>query len=260
MRTALLAALAIALSAPAGAQSRGGRSHQSAHQSADATAEVFHPSIGLPLPPIGLPLPPIGLPPAQMTTPPRDVTSPPRVPQPSSRRRGRTAGAVFLYWPEFGWPASYLPGTAMPSPPSPPPAPAPQDVIGRLRLELQSGIDPQIYVDDYFVGLLSDAGGSELSLEAGTHVVELREQGYETLHLDVQIAPDRVATYRGELKSLSFAPQMSQPAAPAPPPPPATTIYVIPGCYVGNVPPRDASLPEGCDPASAVEFPPARSR
>jgi len=25
------------------------------------------------------------------------------------------------------------------------------------------------------------------------------------------------------------------------------TFYVIPGCYLGNLPPRDGSVPPGCD-------------
>jgi hypothetical protein len=44
---------------------------------------------------------------------------------------------------------------------------------------------------------------------------------------------------------------IAQPALPAPAP---TTIYVVPGCYVGNVPPREVALPAGCDARNAVEF------
>ena len=29
-------------------------------------------------------------------------------------------------------------------------------------------------------------------------------------------------------------------------------FYVIPGCYMGNVPPEDTGLPEGCDPRRAI--------
>ena len=33
------------------------------------------------------------------------------------------------------------------------------------------------------------------------------------------------------------------PAEPLVPPPPPQPVYFIPGCYLGNVPPRDARLP-----------------
>jgi hypothetical protein len=123
-----------------------------------------------------------------------------------------------------------------------------------LHLELQSGVDPQIYVDGYFVGLLSDATGGDLILDAGPHTIELREVGYETLREQLRVPLDGVITYRAELKPL-VRQQSSVVSTPLPPPQPST-IYVIPGCYVGNVPPREAALPAGCDPRDAVEFPP----
>jgi len=47
------------------------------------------------------------------------------------------------------------------------------------------------------------------------------------------------------------------PAAPAPvptpaSPPPPSTVYIIPGCYAGNVPPANVVLRAGCDAANAV--------
>src|SRR5436190_9825485 len=104
MRTALLAALVVALSAPAGAQSRGARSHQSVR----ATDEVFRPSIGLPLPQIGLPLPPIGLPLPSVGLPsrtPERVGRPERferLVRPGDRfdRRGNR-GSVILFGPVY---------------------------------------------------------------------------------------------------------------------------------------------------------------
>jgi len=259
MRTALLAALVISLSASAGAQSRGARSHQSGR----ATDEVFRPSIGLPLPQIGLPLPPIGLPLPSMGLPPRtperfersERSERPVRPGDRFDRRGNR-GSVILFGPVYGWPYpyEYLPGTPEPSPPTPPPAP--QAAIGRLRLDLPLDVNPQVYVDGYYAGLLSDANGAELTLDAGPHTIELHQDGYETLREDVRIPFGNVITYRAELKRLLPA----QPAAvmpPAPPPAPAT-IYMIPRCYVGNIPPSQALLPAGCDARDAVEFPPAR--
>src|SRR5947207_13211672 len=245
MRTALAAALVIALCAPAGAQSRGGRSHQSDH----STDEVFRPSIGLPLPQIGLPLPSIGLPLPPMGLPPRAserIERSERFERPERFERSRRGAAVVFFGPTFGWPYPYLPGTPAPSYPSPAPPAPPQLTAGALHLELQSGVDPQIYVDGYFVGLLSDANGGDLILDAGAHTIELREQGYETLREQLRVPLDGVITYRAELKPL-VRQQSSVISTPLPPPQPST-IYVIPGCYVGNVPPRDAVLPAGCDP------------
>src|SRR5262245_58732494 len=194
MRIEVIAVLLLGLAAAADAQSR-----------RDDSSEVPQPSIGLPLPHIGLPLPSIGLPLPPMGMPPQQPKptildtvreqAPPRVHDRASRRAG---GAVFLFVPAYQWP--YLPGTAAPSLPTPqsggsegPPLrePAP----GRLRIELQALVDPQIYVDGYFVGSVSDFNG-EVTVEVGHHTIELRQDGYETLHIDMQVPGDRVVTYR----------------------------------------------------------------
>lgn len=50
-----------------------------------------------------------------------------------------------------------------------------------------------------------------------------------------------------------------QPAAPEPPPfvPSGDrTLYVIPGCYVGNVPPKDVKLPANCDLSKVTTYVP----
>jgi hypothetical protein len=260
MRTVLAAALLIALSSPAAAQSHA----RSTMDLPTSSIGLPLPSIGLPLPTIGLPLPPMGLSPRSV---PPSIQSPfrgDRVPRTGGGRLNRrgigTGGAVFLFVPAYGWPYvpdSLLPGTPVPGPPSPPVAP--RAATGRLHLDVQSGVDPQIYVDGYYVGMLSDAGG-ELTLEAGAHALELRQDGYEALHVDIQIPADGLIRYRGTMKRVVAAPAavaQVQPAPNVPPPsPPApSTIYMIPGCYVGNVPPKDASLPAGCDEDRAIAFP-----
>jgi len=266
MRTVLAAALLIALSGTAAAQSR----DRSTDQLPSSSIGLPLPHIGLPLPSIGLPLPPMGLGP--VTRPPsileafRGDRVPPRGDMRGDGVRGNRHGAgarsALVFIPAFGFglgypyvPETLLPGTAVPSPPSSPP---PQYVAtGRLHITLQSGGDPQIFVDGYYVGMLSDLGG-DLTLEAGAHTLELREEGYETLHVDVNIAADASITYRGAMKRLAAAPApVARAAAPpdAPPAPAPSTIYMIPGCYVGNVPPSDASLPAGCDADRAIAFP-----
>jgi hypothetical protein len=245
-RTALTALLVIALSGAAGAQSRASRS----------TDELPRPTIGLPLPPIGLPLPQIGLAlsPTGLKPVERERFERSERPERFERSRSnRSGGAAILFVPAFAWP--YLPGTALPGPPATPPPP-PKKATGRLHLDLRSGVDPQIYVDGYYVGTLGDVGG-EVTLDAGAHSLELRADGYESLRVDVQIAEDGLITYRGELKPLDAAPAAAAriPASPDVPPPAPTTIYMIPGCYVGNVPPKDAGLPAGCDERRTVAFP-----
>lgn len=125
---------------------------------------------------------------------------------------------------------------------------------GHLHLTLQPGIDPQLFVDEYYAGLLSDSGG-ELTLDAGPHVIEMRQDGYEPLRVDVSITGGGLVTYRDELRPIASAAPPEMPAAAPPEIPPPTTIYVIPGCYVGNVPPASAKLPSTCDPRRAYTFP-----
>jgi len=157
-----------------------------------------------------------------------------------------------IYAPVYGWPylqESYPYQDPYPQAPLPP-LPTPElQPTGGLSLELQSGVNPQIFIDGYFVAMLSDIG-TELIVDAGAHTLELREDGFEPMQLDIQIPRDQVVTYRGALKSLNA----SAPVRPSSPPPAPTTIYVIPGCYVGNVVPSNASLPAGCDARDAVVF------
>ena len=245
MRIALTAFVLIAAAGTAGAQSHAPRS----------TDELWKPTLGLPLPQIGLPLPEIGLPLPQLGLPPIQRSErferSERPERPERVERSRRSSAI-LFVPAFGWP--YLPATAVPAPPALPPQE--KHASGRLRLDIQAGVDPQFYVDGYFVGMLSDVSG-ELTLDAGAHTVELREDGYESLRVDVQISRDGSTTYRGELKPVGRADlpvrgaDLSGPRPEVPP----TTIYVIPGCYVGNVPPKDAGLPADCGQRPAVAFP-----
>ena len=62
--------------------------------------------------------------------------------------------------------------------------------------------DAEVYVDGYFVGVVDDYNGAfqRLNLAAGTHRIEFRANGYETLNLDVRIEPRETITYKGELQ------------------------------------------------------------
>lgn len=118
-------------------------------------------------------------------------------------------------------------------------APAPSTGLLRLAVTPSSS---QVFVDSYYVGTVDDVDAQRvLELEAGPHRLEFRAAQYQTLIVDVRILPLETVTYRGAL----------EPARPAATPPPAagppTVIYVIPKCYLGNLPPRQSRLPSGCD-------------
>jgi len=112
-----------------------------------------------------------------------------------------------------------------------------------------------------------DDFNGELELMEGPHRIEIRAPGYETLAFDVRIAPHRSVTYRGALKPAEATPDPDpairqqpdnttgvapQPVTPATP----MTFYVIPGCYAGNVAPKDVALPATCDLSRLVTYGP----
>jgi len=210
------------------------------------------PPIGLPLPPIGLPLPPIGLPPVSDTRPQvfddhvsRDAEN---RPSQSGSSEFRSAPSLIFFVPAYGWGYPY-PGQIA-SPPSSSPDTSPNDrkperLTGNLRLDMKPDGAVQVFVDGYYVGTRDDFNG-ELELDAGTHTIEIRAHGYETLTFDVKITPGRSITYRGELKSADDKPEPDGTRASVTPAGP-TTFYYIPGCYLGNVPPKDVKLPATCD-------------
>ena len=252
MRSVLTAVLVLGLSAAVAGQTIG----------------LPLPTIGLPLPTIGLPLPSVGLPLPRTGLPPiepsaanarqhraRDARGSTPV---TDRQRShvgpralRPSSTVIYFVPTSGWDYPHAAsldaqssGWDQQTPPT-----------GSLRLELQPGLVPQVYVDGYYVGTLNDVN-AELPLDAGLHRLELRADGYESLELDVQIFPGRSTTYRGTLKAVEPV-SVPVPEIPAPtqvPPRAPATIYFIPGCYLGDVPPRDAGLPAGCDAADAITF------
>src|SRR5262245_8231933 len=66
----------------------------------------------------------------------------------------------------------------------------PPPSVGQVLLELQDDVNPQVYVDGYYVGTVGDIGGV-LTLDAGVHALELRAAGYEGVAFDVQVPADR---------------------------------------------------------------------
>src|SRR5215203_4564967 len=127
-----------------------------------------------------------------------------------------------------------------------------RNVAPRGGLVLQTIPDmAQVFVDGYYVGLAEEFGlhGRAMDISAGTHRVELRAPGYETLAFSVMVAPNDIVRYRGDMQALSTAPLMavaSQQSRQAAAGAPAKSFYVIPNCYAGDKPPS-APLPKGCD-------------
>jgi hypothetical protein len=72
---------------------------------------------------------------------------------------------------------------------------------GGLKLKVEPK-DAEVYVDGYYVGTVDDYDGTfqRLSLLAGTHRVEIRAKGYETVNVDVKIEPRETITYRADLQ------------------------------------------------------------
>jgi hypothetical protein len=134
-----------------------------------------------------------------------------------------------------------------PPPPEVPP-PAPVAESGWLQLEVEPRHLLQIFVDGLYVGTPADLG-DELELRLGARRIELRAPGYRTLVFDTQIVPDRAIVYRGALEPIAAAPQAPvAPRAPVAPAIPGSRImYLIPGCYMGNVQPTAGMLRPGCD-------------
>lgn len=111
---------------------------------------------------------------------------------------------------------------------------------GWLRLEITPAVAMQYYADGYFVGSSSELG-HDLELNAGARRIEIRAPGYKPLTFDMRIVAGRDVTYRGTLEPL-VEDQSNSPKPTGP-----KTMYVIPGCYMGNVAPHPGALPKSCD-------------
>jgi hypothetical protein len=128
----------------------------------------------------------------------------------------------------------------------------PSEVVPRGALVLQTIPDmAQVFVDGYYVGLAEEFGlhGRAMDISAGTHRIELRASGYETLAFSVMIAPNDIVRYRGDMQAVSTTPAMTVVSAPPQaraPAPARKSFYVIPNCYAGDKPPS-GTLPKGCD-------------
>jgi hypothetical protein len=113
---------------------------------------------------------------------------------------------------------------------------------GLLRLSV-TPIFAQVFIDSYYVGTVADIDAQRvLTVDAGVHRIEFRAPQYQTLTVDVRVMPYETVTYRGALEPIRPAPPAASAHAASPGP-----MYLIPNCYLGNVPPRPSRLPAGCD-------------
>jgi hypothetical protein len=192
-----------------------------------------------PTPPIVLPLPPLP------TQPTGGFTSgfvfPPQVHPAYTPGRSIIGGRGNYGGSGYGYSGGYF---SMPDTQPAPAAPAPVETpTGMLRLT-GTPSEAQVFVDGFYVTTLGDAESQRaLMLSAGAHHIELRAPDYTAERFDVRIDPGAPVTYHASLDHVRAAP--TRPAGT--PAGGATKMYVIPNCYLGNVPPKPERLPQGCD-------------
>jgi hypothetical protein len=170
-----------------------------------------------------------------------------------SHRRRYQPSVVYVLPPYRFFPAALPASTGFyVTPPAPDEhvVPTNEAPLGALHLDVEPRELLQIFVDGSYVGTPNDVD-DQLELAPGTRRIELRARGYRTLTFNAEIIDGREITYRGALEREMPAPEARQDAAPVviKPSPPAnpTTIYMIPGCYLGNVAPKASDLRAGCD-------------
>lgn len=75
------------------------------------------------------------------------------------------------------------------------------ELTGSLRLRVNPS-HAKVYIDGTLVGTVNDFNGlgSHLAATAGTHQIEFRADGYETLTITVKVAADKTLTERATLK------------------------------------------------------------
>ena len=75
--------------------------------------------------------------------------------------------------------------------------------VGSIRLKVKPS-NAQVYIDGYYVGVIDSFDGAfqKLGIEAGSHKVEVRAEGYETEQFEVMVMPGETITYKGELKRI----------------------------------------------------------
>lgn len=78
-----------------------------------------------------------------------------------------------------------------------------EEATGSVRLRV-SPAHAKVYVDGVLVGVVDDFDGlsGHLKLTLGTHLVEIKADGYETFVPEITIAEGKTTTVRGSLKKV----------------------------------------------------------
>ena len=205
----------------------------------------------------GVGLSPIGLPPIGLDLPSHEFRRPHfdkdgharRYWRPSYRHVGGTQVVYLGYWTEPFYGINpfndYYPAPGVVEPAR----------TARLILDVEPA-NAQVFANGYYIGLPEDLRGEQggANLAPGEYKIEIVAPGYEQVTFDVRLDADQALTYRQMLKPVADTPAPRPVPAPLPAKasPPAT-FYIIPGCYMGNVAPKDANLPASCDLSKAVE-------
>ena len=129
-----------------------------------------------------------------------------------------------------------------------------QPLLARLILDVHPPT-AQVFADGYYIGIPEDLGFEDggAVLEPGPHRIDIMARDHEPVSFEVNLTHGQSATLRHFLTPTTRASQTAPDTAPTAEKPPVT-FYLIPGCYMGNVPPKDANLPATCDIARALSF------
>ncbi len=74
---------------------------------------------------------------------------------------------------------------------------------GSIKLKVKPK-EAEVYVDGTYYGQVDHYDGAfqHLDLSSGTHKVEIRANGYQTLQIEMRVLPGKTVTYTGEMKPV----------------------------------------------------------
>jgi hypothetical protein len=117
---------------------------------------------------------------------------------------GLSFGFSFGY-PYYGYPYPYAYAYPYPYYGAPAPYPYPGaygavgvQTYGSVRIDLPQR-DAEVYIDGNFAGTVDQNNGT-FNLDAGSHHIEVRAQGFAATSFDVSVTPGRTTTYRTALR------------------------------------------------------------
>lgn len=113
-----------------------------------------------------------------------------------------------------------------------------------LRLDITPATGLQYYVDGMYIGSSSELG-TEFEVNAGARRIEVRAEGYKPLTFDARFVPGGMVIRRGALEPLLDSATLPRASG-------SRTMFVIPGCFIGNARPDPGTLPKGCDIARLI--------